>query len=197
MHNGDAAQSVDADARRSFLVRFAASVIGVVASLFPFAVGAGVLFHPLRRGQKAAGGTQTDTRGMVRICPLESLPADEMPHQFVVTADMVDAWTRATGQRVGSVFLTRVDTEGNPQITAFTATCPHLGCAVEFSTAEDRFECPCHESGFAKDGEKLFGPSLRGLDRLEAKIIEKDGANDVWVAFQRFRAGVKNRIVAG
>ena len=26
----------------------------------------------------------------------------------------------------------------------------HLGCAVEFNSANDRFECPCHESGFAK-----------------------------------------------
>jgi len=156
-----------------------------------------VVFHPLRRKRATAGGEEPETEGFVRICPLEALPADGVPHPFSVTAEIEDAWTRTTGQRVGSVFLTRVDADGKPQVTAFTATCPHLGCAVEFNAAAARFECPCHESGFAKDGEKLFGPSLRGLDRLAVKIVEKDGANGVWVAFQQFRAGVAERIPVG
>jgi Rieske Fe-S protein len=120
-----------------------------------------------------------------------------MPHEFVVTVDVVDAWTRATGQRIGSVFLTRTDGGDTPQVSAFTATCPHLGCAVEFDAGEKRFECPCHESGFDKDGERLFGPSLRGLDPLEIKLVDKGGAKEVWVAFQRFRAGVAERVPVG
>jgi Rieske Fe-S protein len=128
---------------------------------------------------------------------LEALPANGTPHEFVVTSDVVDAWSRTRAQRIGSVFLVRTDEDSKPQVTAFTSSCPHLGCAVEFDAGEDRFECPCHESGFGKDGQKLFGPSLRGLDPLEVKLVEKNDTQEIWVAFRRFRAGVAERIPVG
>ena len=171
--------------------------VGAIAAVFPFAAGSGVLFDPLRRRRRAAGGEDQESIGFVRICPLDALPADGVPHGFAVTTAATDAWTRVPSQRVGRAFLVRDDAGGTPKVSAFTATCPHLGCAVEFSPAEDRFECPCHESGFGKDGRKLFGPSLRGLDPLEVKLVEKDGTQEVWVAFQHFRAGVAERIPAG
>jgi nitrite reductase/ring-hydroxylating ferredoxin subunit len=182
--------------RRSFLSRFWAILAGGVVAIFPFAAGSGVLLDPLRR-RRATGDDSSELAGFSRICPLSALPADDAPHQFVVTTDVTDAWTRATNQRVGSVFLIRNDVDGRPNVTAFTSTCPHLGCAVEFDAAGDRFECPCHESGFGKDGEKLFGPSLRGLDPLEVKLVRDGGETDVLVAFQRFRAGVAERIPVG
>ena len=183
--------------RRSFLIRFAASVFGAIIVLFPFVAGSGVLLSPLRRRRKTADGdavNATQQEGFVRICPLDALSADGVPRPYAVTMDVVDAWTRSRGQRVGSVFLTRSEAEAGPQVTAFTAACPHLGCAVEFDADNDRYECPCHESGFAKDGVKMFGPSLRGLDPLEVKLVDNDGTSEVWVAFQYFRAGVAERI---
>jgi Rieske Fe-S protein len=168
-----------------------------MAVLFPFAAATGVLLDPLRRGRKATGDDKSDLAGFTRISPLDAVPPDGIPHQFVVTTDVVDAWTRAVDQRIGSVFLIRTDAEGQPRITAFTATCPHLGCAVEFDSSQDRFECPCHASGFGKDGQKLFGPSLRGLDPLEVKIVENGAAKEIWVAFERFQAGVAERIRIG
>jgi Rieske Fe-S protein len=110
---------------------------------------------------------------------------------------VVDAWTRAPAQRVGSVFLSRTSSAGGPVVTAFSSACPHLGCAVDFVAAAGRYECPCHESSFAADGEKLSGPSLRGLDPLEAKIVDNDGRQEVWVAPQRFRTGVAERVPIG
>jgi Rieske Fe-S protein len=184
-------------ARRSFLMRLGTVVIGVMLALFPFAAGWGVLTDPLRRRRASANDDdQSDMAGFVRICPLESLPADGMPRAFAVTTATIDAWTRAADQRIGEVFLTRSDAGGRPQVTAFTATCPHLGCAVEFDAAEERFECPCHESGFAKDGQRLFGPSRRGLDPLQVKITDQE-PREVWVKFERFRAGVPERISVG
>jgi menaquinol-cytochrome c reductase iron-sulfur subunit len=183
--------------RRSFLARAAAFVAGGIALIFPFAAGSGVLLHPLRRRPQAAAGGENEMSGYSRICPLDALPADGMPHQFVVTADTTDAWTQTRGQRVGRVFLLRKDEGDNPNVSAFTAACPHLGCSVEFDAAEDHFECPCHVSGFAKDGRKLFGPSLRGLDALDVKLADKNGTQEVWVAFKHFRAGVPGRIAIG
>jgi Rieske Fe-S protein len=155
-----------------------------------------VLLDPLRR-RRATDDEQSEGDGFIRVCPLSALPADGLPHQFVMTTDVTDAWTRGQNQRVGSAFLSRTDSDGKPQITAFTSTCPHLGCAVEFAAGQGRFECPCHESGFGKDGEKLFGPSLRGLDPLEVKLAGEEGTQEVLVAYRRFRAGVAERIPVG
>lgn len=178
--------------RRSFLTGLSAISLGTVVAIFPFASGWGVVTNPLRRGKSdEQGGSEDD--GFVRICPLDSVPKDGVPHAFVVMADVVDAWTRSLNQRIGEVFLMRGETDGKPQVTAFTATCPHLGCAVEFDNAESRYECPCHESGFAKDGKKLFGPSLRGLDSLDAEIRGESGSQEVWVRYERFRAGIAEK----
>ncbi len=184
----------DAKGRRSFLIRVGAGILGGMLALFPFAAGLGVLLHPLRRRPVPSGDDALDTSGFVRICPLDSLPADGVPREFVVTADVADAWTRTAGQRIGSVFALRTEAEDKPQVRAFTATCPHLGCAVEFDAADDRFECPCHESAFGKDGEKLFGPSLRGLDPIDVKLVDENGTQEIWVDFRRFRAGIAERI---
>lgn len=179
--------------RRSFLTRLGTVAVGTVVAIFPFAAGWGVATSPLRRRTgKLHGGGEED--GFVRICQLDSVPADGVPRPFVVMKDVVDAWTKNTGQRVGEVYLSRNDSGGEPAVTAFTAECPHLGCAVEFDGEEDRYECPCHESGFAKDGAKLFGPSLRGLDPLEVMLKENGGSQEVWVRFERFRTGIAERI---
>jgi menaquinol-cytochrome c reductase iron-sulfur subunit len=181
--------------RRSFFVRVAAMIVGGIVAVFPFAAGWGVFVDPLKRGRNgSADGDEENTAGLVRICPLESLPADGLPHDFVVTTDVVDAWSHAVNQRVGEVFLTRTDVDGKARVKAFTASCPHLGCAVEFDAGDGRFKCPCHESGFGTDGQKMFGPSLRGLDSLEVKLIDANGAQHIWVRFQRFRPGIAERI---
>lgn len=190
----------DPAARRPFLVSLAAIASGAAVTLFPLFVGAGVLFDPLRRRGQAvpegeSGGEKNAAPAAkyVRICTLDSLPADGVPRPFPVHADVVDAWTRIPNQRVGLIFLSRTDEADGPKIAAVTATCPHLGCAVEFNTGENQFECPCHASAFAKDGEKLFGPSLRGLDTLSAKIETKGEQKEIWVAFEKFRTGIAER----
>jgi Rieske Fe-S protein len=193
---GDNRAATNASERRSFLTRALAVLVGSLVAIFPFAAGSGVLLNPLRR-KRSTDDDQADAAGFIRVCPLSALPPDGSPHQFVVTTDVTDAWTRAPNQRVGSVFLSRTDSDGQPQVTAFTSTCPHLGCSVEFAAGQDRFECPCHESGFGKDGAKLFGPSLRGLDPLEVKLAGEEGQEEVLVAFRRFRAGVAERIPVG
>jgi menaquinol-cytochrome c reductase iron-sulfur subunit len=178
--------------RRSFLSTCGAIGAGTLVAAFPFAAGWRVVTAPGRSNTDSseAGGDE----GFVRVCPLDAVAADGTPHAFPVVADVVDAWTRAPNQRIGEVFLSRSDKDGKPHVLALTAACPHLGCAVEFSGANGQFECPCHASGFAKDGKKLFGPSLRGLDELDVKLEEQGGATEVWVRFERFRAGVAERI---
>jgi menaquinol-cytochrome c reductase iron-sulfur subunit len=192
----DASSTTPADsaARRSFIVRLAATVIGGIVALFPFLAGWGVITNPLRRSRGASGDDEADPAKFSRICPLDALPADGMPREFAVVADVSDAWTHAPAQRIGAVFLTRSSKDPN-EVTAFTATCPHLGCAVEFDAAKKEYECPCHKSGFAIDGKKLFGPSRRGLDPLPVKLEDKAGDKEILVKFERFKGGIAERKV--
>jgi glycine/D-amino acid oxidase-like deaminating enzyme/nitrite reductase/ring-hydroxylating ferredoxin subunit len=54
-------------------------------------------------------------------------------------------------------------------VTAVSPTCTHLGCQVNFNTAERSWDCPCHGSRFAPDGTVLQGPAVH---RLELKPLE-------------------------
>jgi quinol---cytochrome c reductase iron-sulfur subunit, bacillus type len=183
--------------RRSFLTRAVTILIGALVAIFPFAAGLGVFFDPLRRRRAANGANTGDNAAFLRICPLDALPADGVPRLFPIVTDVVDAWSRTPGERIGSVFLTRSDEGGKPTVICFTSTCPHLGCAVDWHSSDDHYECPCHVSAFAKDGKKLFGPALRGLDSLEVKLEESGGQTNVLVAYERFRTGIAERIPIG
>jgi glycine/D-amino acid oxidase-like deaminating enzyme/nitrite reductase/ring-hydroxylating ferredoxin subunit len=52
-------------------------------------------------------------------------------------------------------------------IHAFSATCTHLGCVVQFNSFEKCWECPCHGSQFSAEGEVLAGPARKPLEPLD------------------------------
>ncbi|WP_436842246.1 FAD-dependent oxidoreductase [Streptomyces virginiae] len=53
------------------------------------------------------------------------------------------------------------------ELHAVSAVCTHLGCIVAFNNAERTWECPCHGSRFALDGEVLQGPALHPLEQQD------------------------------
>ena len=55
---------------------------------------------------------------------------------------------------------------------ALWAKCTHLGCTPRWLTAENKFKCPCHGSGFYKSGINFEGPAPRPLERLRITKAE-------------------------
>lgn len=49
------------------------------------------------------------------------------------------------------------------KLTKLSAVCPHLGCIVEWNSAEKTWDCPCHGSRYAADGHVINGPAKQGL----------------------------------
>jgi glycine/D-amino acid oxidase-like deaminating enzyme/nitrite reductase/ring-hydroxylating ferredoxin subunit len=48
---------------------------------------------------------------------------------------------------------------------AVSTRCTHLGCQVNWNSAERSWDCPCHGSRFAPDGSVLQGPAVHALER--------------------------------
>jgi menaquinol-cytochrome c reductase iron-sulfur subunit len=120
----------------------------------------------------------------IKTVPADSLPDGE-PKRVALVADHRDAWTLEKDVELGAAWLLRKGSE----IVAWSTVCPHLGCSVNKSATGGGFECPCHDSSFGADGQRLTGPSPRGLDTLGSKV--EDGF--VHVEFQRFRQGTPEK----
>jgi len=57
---------------------------------------------------------------------------------------------------------------------ALSVTCTHLGCTPNYLSAENKFKCPCHGSGFRTTGVNFEGPAPRPLERVRV-VLAEDG----------------------
>ncbi len=76
------------------------------------------------------------------------------------------------------VWVVNGEVQGQPQIYALKTVCTHLGCTPSWLEAEQKFKCPCHGSGFYKDGVNFEGPAPRPLERYAIRIAD-DGQLEV------------------
>jgi cytochrome b6-f complex iron-sulfur subunit len=76
------------------------------------------------------------------------------------------------------VWIVNTEYNGTPEIFALKSVCTHLGCTPNWLEAEQKFKCPCHGSGFYKDGINFEGPAPRPLERY-AISIAGDGQIEV------------------
>jgi cytochrome b6-f complex iron-sulfur subunit len=70
------------------------------------------------------------------------------------------------------VWVVRYEFDGQPMIFAIKSVCTHLGCTPNWLEAEQKFKCPCHGSGFYKDGINFEGPAPRPLERYSISLAE-------------------------
>ena len=55
---------------------------------------------------------------------------------------------------------------------ALSTICTHLGCTPNWLSAENKFKCPCHGSGFYMTGINFEGPAPRPLERVKIGLAE-------------------------
>src|SRR5579872_3338815 len=80
-----------------------------------------------------------------------------LPTDYTV-GTVSDRW-----QKDYRVWIVREDTG----FYALLAICTHLGCTPRWLEAENKFKCPCHGSGFRRDGTNFEGPAPRPLERIK------------------------------
>lgn len=132
-----------------------------------------------------------------RVARLIDLPPQK-PMQVAVVGNRRDAWMSYPGETIGRVWLIRTTDDSvapdATQVTAFTATCPHLGCTIQQSGRQ--FVCPCHKATFDTTGKQVVASggkpiSPRDMDSLECRVVQDSKSQQWWVevSFQRFQQG--------
>jgi len=55
---------------------------------------------------------------------------------------------------------------------AIITVCTHLGCTPNYLSAENKFKCPCHGSGYRLTGVNFEGPAPRPLERARVALSD-------------------------
>src|SRR4051812_4654684 len=137
----DKGQPVDDEGRRLFLKL---GVHGLGAGVAAVTAGPAIAYlaYPLSHD------TTTGSSGFIPAGRADQFKEGE-PVKVTLLADKIDAWNRVEQVKIGSAWV--VNTGG--KLVAFSSVCPHLGCAVDYESAEHKFKCPCHRSAFGLDGK--------------------------------------------
>jgi cytochrome b6-f complex iron-sulfur subunit len=84
------------------------------------------------------------------------------PEEYIV-GEVSEKWMKT--QRVWIVRTER-------DIYALLGICTHLGCTPRWLGPENKFKCPCHGSGYTKDGVNFEGPTPRPLERVKIALAD-------------------------
>jgi cytochrome b6-f complex iron-sulfur subunit len=92
------------------------------------------------------------------------------PNEYGMGVD--ERWKEKYG-----VWLVRTADDIDQHASGFyslSVTCTHLGCTPNYLSAENKFKCPCHGSGFRISGVNFEGPAPRPLERTRL-VLAEDG----------------------
>lgn len=166
--------------RRGFLKGATLALGGAVGVIFAVPLVRYLLF-PVGRKVVSSASEPVDVMAESAL-----VPGGPPVQVAIVAAEQRDAWGKRDKVGVGSAWLSK-DKSG--RVTAFSAVCPHLGCAVGYDEGGKVFRCPCHKSAFNLEGVKQAGPAKRGMDPLPVAVA----GGRVKVTFVRFRPDVPDR----
>lgn len=170
--------------RRKFL-KYCSGVLGAIYATVLAVPGLGFLFSTLKRGQQK--------EKIYQLAKLNDLEPG-VPQRFSIIDQRVDAWTKYPSGPIGSVWITKAH---DGTVTAFSSTCPHLGCVIDYVPGDEEFFCPCHAATFQEDGAMVSGPQPRGMDELKTSLKKVRGEQWVEVEFQKFETGISEKVPLG
>jgi len=76
-------------------------------------------------------------------------------------------------QRFGVWLVKDIDpVTGALGVFALSTVCTHLGCTPNWLEAEQKYKCPCHGSGYYKNGINFEGPTPRPLERFAISLAD-------------------------
>jgi menaquinol-cytochrome c reductase iron-sulfur subunit len=142
-----------------------------------------------------AAGSAIFERAPVIWTPIgkpEDFPDDDYLPRVITTTQGIGEIGKST------VYVRRVnaeiDTEDRPatdaDVIAISSRCMHLGCPVRWTSAAQRFICPCHGGVYGFKGEVSGGPPVRPLDHFYTRMrngqVEVGPRYSVNSEFRRF-----------
>lgn len=159
------------ESRRNFLMLLP---FGVLAGM------AGVMAAAAFRFLRPAAAAQREAKWL-DVAPVAELKGAK-PLMRTVLAERSAGWSVTVEEQ--QVFVLPQNRQ------TLSSMCPHEGCNVVWRDETNNFFCPCHDSSFAANGERVSGPARRGLDPLPTR--EKDGV--LQVQYQTFVNNIEERV---
>jgi cytochrome b6-f complex iron-sulfur subunit len=91
-----------------------------------------------------------------------------LPNEYGMGVD--ERWKEKFG-----VWLVRTADDIEQHASGFyvlSTVCTHLGCTPNYLSAENKFKCPCHGSGYRITGVNFEGPAPRPLERFRVSLAD-------------------------
>jgi menaquinol-cytochrome c reductase iron-sulfur subunit len=101
------------------------------------------------------------------VGPIQEFESLTGPVAKTIAIEHRDAWQKTSTQT--SVYVLPAK---DGQFRILSPVCPHLGCAVRWENAQNKFICPCHSGSFTAEGQRIAGPPPRSMDSLDAKVVD-------------------------
>jgi quinol---cytochrome c reductase iron-sulfur subunit, bacillus type len=102
---------------------------------------------------------------------LENFPVGDTPTPVTFVRSKVNGWEKTSNSY--GVFVIR---KSENEVLVLSNRCTHLSCRVNWVSDKQAYVCPCHDAKFDIDGNVLFGPPPRPLDRYEGDTLKvEDG----------------------
>ncbi|WP_165233972.1 ubiquinol-cytochrome c reductase iron-sulfur subunit [Aquisphaera insulae] len=177
---------------RRDLYRLGNVILGGAIKLAVAVPALAFIASPLRKKAAGQGGAAAAGEPMETLATLSQLKVGQ-PQSFPIIRDRTDAWVTYPSEPVGSVWLLRQPEGAKPEVVAFSAECPHLGCAINLTPDGSEFLCPCHTSAFDLEGKQKNQVPPRPMDRLDVELTA-DPDPKVKVRFQKFRTLAEEKI---
>ncbi len=152
--------------------------IGVATLLWILEVGAGTIGFLWPNLARGFGGEINlgDIDRLNENMELQGTTLQEGAPAYFPTARTFVQLTDPTRGLQNGTWAVGVGTVTN--VTTLWQRCPHLGCTPNWLEGEQKFKCPCHGSGFYKDGVNFEGPAPRPLERYAIRVAD-DGQLEV------------------